>query len=51
MVKNGHMRAIDCADYDSMGNQGRFPMKTRKVNPSIFDTIINYVLRLKKKSK
>ena len=45
------MKAIECADYDSMCNQGRFPMKTRKVNPSIIDTIINYVLKLKNKNK
>ena len=45
------MKVIDCADYDSMGNQGRFPMKTRKVSPSIIDTIINYVLKLKNRIK
>lgn len=45
------MKAIECADYDSMGNQGRFPMKIKKVNPSIIDTIINYVLKLKNKNK
>ena len=35
------MKAIECADYDSMGNQGRFPKK--KVEPGIFERIAGFI--------
>ena len=37
------MKAIECADYDSMGNQGRFPKKTKKVEPGIFERIAGFI--------
>ncbi len=40
------MKAIECADYDSMGNQGRFPMKTKKIELSIFERLINYLNKI-----
>lgn len=42
-IKKRDMKAIECADYDSMGNQGRFPKKTKKVEPSIFDRIAGFI--------
>ena len=50
-TKNRDMKAIDCADYDSMGNQGRFPMKTKKIKPSMFDDLIQYLIKLTKGKK
>jgi hypothetical protein len=32
------MKIIECTDYDSMGNHGRFPLKKKnKVNPTKTD--------------
>jgi hypothetical protein len=40
------MKAIECADYDSMGNQGRFPMKAKKIEESIFEKLLNYLQKI-----
>lgn len=45
------MKAIECADYDSMGNQGRFPMKKKKVESSIFEMLIEYLQKIIKTKK
>ena len=42
------MNVIECADYDSMGNQGRFPMKIKKIELSIFERLINYLQKITK---
>lgn len=45
------MKSIECTDYDSMGNQGRFPMKKKKVDSSIFLILIEYVQKILKLKK
>jgi|LauGreDrversion4_2_1035121.scaffolds.fasta_scaffold04918_2 hypothetical protein len=45
------MKTIECADYDSMGNQGRFPMKKKKVESSILEMLIEYVQKIVKIKK
>ena len=45
------MKTIECADYDSMGNQGRFPMKTKKIKPSFFETVIEYLNKITRAKK
>ena len=37
------MKSIECADYDSMGNQGRFPAKKAKIQKSILDSILDWI--------
>jgi hypothetical protein len=44
------MKTIECADYDSMGNQG-FPMKKKKVESSILEMLIEYVQKIVKIKK
>lgn len=36
---------IDCADYDSMGNHGRFP-KPKKAKANFFKSIINSLTKI-----
>ena len=37
------MKPIECADYDSMGNHGRFPAKKAKMQKSILDSILDWI--------
>jgi len=40
------MKAVECADYDSMGNQGRFPMKKKYVQKSFFSKFLEKLFNL-----
>jgi hypothetical protein len=42
------MKKVECADYDSMGNWGRFPMSTRKERKGL-KTILSKLYKWKRK--
>ena len=43
------MNKIECTDYDSMGNHGRFPTKRKKEKTNIDKIVIWFYATLKQK--
>jgi hypothetical protein len=39
------MKKIECADYDSMGNWGRFPITVKQKKQNKLKTLLNRICR------